>query len=348
MPAGDACQYHLTTADAPGAVAIIQIHGRGAAAITERLTGRRPDRRCRLVRFADIDEGLAWALRDDWVQWMPHGGLRVVQKLTERLRDSGARPVDDVAPATIYPEAATPLEAEMLAAIARAASPAAIDRLLAQPAIWKTVPDTVSAETVSGTVILDSPLDHLVDPPTIALVGRANVGKSTLTNFVTGRATSITADLPGTTRDWVGGLAMLATPIGELCVRWLDTPGLRGAADPIERRAIELARPLIKSADLLIAVADFDRSWPHAAALPRRPDLRVINKADRLAAPPPAEVIATVATTGEGIDDLARAVADRLGLLDVPPDQPWAFCPALKDAVVADDIESIRRLAARR
>jgi len=339
----DPCTFTVATAPAPGAVAIIQLQGPPAADIAEQLTGKQPDRFARLVRFADIDEGLAFALRRDWVQLMPHGGPRVVQRLTDRLRDLGATPADAIDPLTMYPEARNPLEAHMLAALAHAASPAAIDRLLAQPAIWQKA---ASAKTVSGTVMADSPLDHLITPPTVVLVGRANVGKSTLTNFVTGRATSITADLPGTTRDWVGGLAMLPTPVGELCVRWFDTPGLRDTHDPIEQRAIQLARPLIESADLLIAVADPQHPRPDETALPRTPDLHVINKADRLTHAPPADAVPTTATTGQGLDDLAAAIAHRLGLRDIPPDHPWPFCQPLRQAVADDDAQAIADLLA--
>ena len=325
------CCYQIVTAANPGAVGIIQLHGPGAIDVTEQLTGKRADQRCRLVSFADIDEGILVALRDDWVQLMPHGGPRVMQRLTEGLRELGCTRAEQIDPMQTYPEAADEIEALMLESLARAASPAAIDRLLAQPDIWRAVPDR-DAVDVQAT----APLDHLITPPSIVLVGGTNVGKSTLTNFVTGRATSITADLPGTTRDWVGGLAMLPTPIGELCVNWFDTPGIRKSDDPIEQRAIELARQLIETADVLIAVRDHRQDWPDPADLPRRPDLLVINKADLPASQQSTisnqqSAIPTIATTGQGIDALATAIADHLGLLAVPADQPWAFHPDLAE-----------------
>ena len=341
--------YHLATALSPGAVGVVQLYGEGAKAAAESLTGRALDARCRLVRFGSIDEGLAAALRPDWVQLMPHGGVRVMQRLTRRLRELGGRPADRPEAATVYPEARSEFEAQMLAALARAASPAAIDRLLDQPARWQVAvaadpdPDAWGAGAAAW--------DHLIDPPTVALVGAANVGKSTLTNFVTGRATSITADLPGTTRDWVGGLAMLPTPIGEWCVHWLDTPGLRPSADPIEQRAIALARRVVADADVIVAVRDPQTDWPDDDALPRPADLRVLNKADlgpAQEATGSGAVIRTVAIDGRGVEALAAAIASHLGLTTVDPAQPWAFCPALKRALAERDADAVRRLLAAR
>ena len=60
------------------------------------------------------------------------------------------------------------------------------------------------------------------DRRTVAIVGPPNVGKSTLANRLFGQARSITADQPGTTRDWVGGVA----DIVGLAVTLVDTPGV--------------------------------------------------------------------------------------------------------------------------
>jgi tRNA U34 5-carboxymethylaminomethyl modifying GTPase MnmE/TrmE len=146
------------------------------------------------------------------------------------------------------------------------------------------------------------------------------------------RAASIVADLPGTTRDWVGGLAELPTPLGELAVRWFDTPGLRQSADPIEQRAIELARPLLENADVLIAMTDPFTDWPDATTLPREPDLWVVNKADLIGdggvggpGPTDSEPIQMVALRRDRLDALARAVFEQLGLASVDPYRPWRF-----------------------
>ena len=93
---------------------------------------------------------------------------------------------------------------------------------------------------------------RLLNPATVAIVGPPNVGKSTLANALFGQERSIVADIPGTTRDWVGGTADLAG----LPVVLVDTPGQRVTSDAIEREAIALSRTPIASADLILMVSD--------------------------------------------------------------------------------------------
>ncbi len=328
----------VMTASHPGAVGIVQLHGAGACDLAERVCGVRPTRRVRLARFEDIDEGLIASLGDDWCQLMPHGGVRVMQRLVERLAELGATPThEDVPAGVLYPEADAPVEADMLAALSRCPSPAAIDRLLAQPVLWRELVASGTAVDATKPHAIDRhtrALDRLMQPPRIVVAGAPNVGKSTLTNHLAGRAASIVADLPGTTRDWVGTLIELPTPAGDVAVQWLDTPGLHLSDDPIEQRAIELAARVIDNADLLIAMRDDACDWP---TLPRPADLRVVNKTDRPAAAALLRdapgAIGLAARDGRGIELLANAIADRLGLTGVPPDAAWAFSDTLKQSL---------------
>src|SRR5690606_37975884 len=100
------------------------------------------------------------------------------------------------------------IEADMLATITAASSPAAVDRLLDQPQRWR---EALAQNDLDLPHILNltARLDRLIHPATVVLVGKPNVGKSTLTNHMLGRSVSLVADLPGTTRDWVAGLAEL-------------------------------------------------------------------------------------------------------------------------------------------
>lgn len=340
-------RYHLATPDAPGAVAIVQIVGPDASRAVEALAGAQPEARLKLANLADIDEGLIVALREDWCQVMPHGGTRVVHRLLERLQAIGIGPAEALSAREQYPEASTALEADMLAALAKAASPAAIDRLLAQPDAWRRA--LVDGRVGDATVrrqLLDrgEAMAALVEPATVVLVGRANVGKSTLTNLVMGRTASVVADLPGTTRDWVGGLAELPTPLGEVAVRWFDTPGLRASDDAIEQRAIALAGQVVASAAVLIAMTDHEADWPEAAGLPREPDVWVANKADLLrggqagpTAPGSGSTLRIAAGRGEGLEALGEAVSAALGLEAGAADEPWPFSPTLRACLAADD-----------
>jgi len=312
------CQVLLATALRPGAIAVLQLIGDVGPAL-ESLTGVAdwPAGHARLVRFGDIDNGIAVRLTNRTAQLMPHGGTRVVQRLLEWLTHSGVvLAATDTSPQDLFPEARDRYEALALAAAARAASPLAIELLLDQPRRWRQAGELTGEDRGRS-----QRLDRLVDPPVVALAGAANVGKSTLSNALFGRSMSIAADRPGTTRDYTSGRIELAG----LVVDWHDTPGLGETSDPDEMKAVDLARGLLDRADLVIAMTDAEHGWP---ALPKTPQLRVASKAD-VERRDDAD-LSISATTGDGVPDLVAAIRDRL----VPPADlvhpgPWLFDPRL-------------------
>ncbi len=338
------CRVLVTTPNQPGAIAILQLHGH-VVPILRAITGIDdwPLGRARFVPFDDIDEGIALRLTNEVAQLMPHGGPRVVQRLTQRLAELGVNlgSAVEVDPAEVYPEAVDNYEASMLATIARAASPLAVDLLLDQPRRWRDLPPPPLKGEGPGVgqiplseehLARSQRLNRLIEPPVVVVVGAANVGKSTLSNALFGRSMSITADLPGTTRDYTSGRIDLAG----LVVDWHDTPGLRATDDPIERKAIDLAGSLIESADLLLALTDHESDWPQ---LSRQPDLRVFNKVDLLPSPPGsgagrAGLVSISALHGTGLAQLVTTVRDQL----IPPADlqhsgPWQFDDRLIQAV---------------
>ena len=135
---------------------------------------------------------------------------------------------------TIAVDGAMTLEREMLAALPLARTDLGVRTLLAQRRHGAEAMSTLYAAAI-GRILADRSLDHLLHPPRVAIVGAPNVGKSTLANQLFAQERSITADLPGTTRDWVGEIAN----IDGLAVTLVDTPGVRDTADAIEREAID-------------------------------------------------------------------------------------------------------------
>ncbi len=311
----DAPLITLCTPPHPGAIAILQITGPAAGDLLRRLTGHDdwPPGRLRLGALSTLDRGLAVLLREDWVQLMPHGGPLLVRRLVERLTQLGAA-VGEPSPRQLFPEATDDLEAQMLVALSRAASPAAVELLLAQPRLWR-------AEQAIDRALLERSriLDRLITPPTVVVVGRPNVGKSTLSNRILGRQASVVADLPGTTRDWVGGLALLRG----VAVHWIDTPGIRHSDDVLEQSAIELAQRVVSQADLIVALRDPTTHWPE---MPSHA-LRVLNKCD--IGQGEAD-LCICAASGQGVGALEQAVLERLGLANLSAQERWAFSPQLK------------------
>ena len=137
----------------------------------------------------------------------------------------------------------------------------------------------------------------------VAIVGRPNVGKSTLFNALVGTGRAIVTDVPGTTRD----LITETVEVQGVRVTLVDTAGLRDAEDRVEREGVARAWQAIGVADLTLLVVDEDD--PPVLANARH--LLVQTKAD-LGRPPRG--IRVSAVTGHGMDELCVAIASALDL----------------------------------
>ena len=155
-----------------------------------------------------------------------------------------------------------------------------------------------------------------------AIVGRPNAGKSTLFNALVGYDRAIVTDVPGTTRDTVEERVNL----GGVLLRLIDTAGLREAGNEVERLGVERSKTAIERAELIVAVTDGsekfsreDGSVIQMAAASGKPWIWVVSKRD-LTGPcalwsadkegrKPAAAVSLSARTGEGLDELERAVA---------------------------------------
>lgn len=244
--------------------------------------------------------------------WVVRSALELAQRGGFGLPGSSSMPLS---PAAV--DADSLLDFEVLTHLPFARTELGVRVLLVQSALWRGLQARAADEQGPGfqgeleQILVDRSLHHLLNPPTVAIVGVANAGKSTLANQLYAQERSITADLPGTTRDWVGGMAQ----INGLPVMLVDTPGLRTTSDPIEQTAIDKSRGEIARADQVILVLDASRSieGEQASLLARYPSaIHVLNKSDRRLGwdPPSPDSIHIVATTGEGIDLLRTAIVD--------------------------------------
>src|SRR5215510_72127 len=164
-------------------------------------------------------------------------------------------------------------------------------------------------------------------PAAIAIIGRPNVGKSTLFNRLTGKRTALVSDTPGLTRDRRTGKAMIA---GQP-VTVIDTAGLEeGPTTSIAGRMRRQSELALTGADLVLFVLDArDGVLPADAVFARRvlasgvPAILVANKCEGRAGAQGfyeafrlglGEPIAISAEHGEGTGELSAAIAGALGL----------------------------------
>ena len=145
----------------------------------------------------------------------------------------------------------------------------------------------------------------------VALCGKPNAGKSTLFNALLGEERAIVTEVPGTTRDVLHGTLML----DGVCVKVLDTAGLRDTEDQVERIGVERARQAIAQADVAFLLIDASQPYEKDAALEgvSCPCAVLLNKEDLGAVLEPEEVrahmgdvpvFAISAKTGQGMSEV--------------------------------------------
>ncbi|KAG9140225.1 hypothetical protein Leryth_014671 [Lithospermum erythrorhizon] len=205
--------------------------------------------------------------------------------------------------------------------------------------IHRMLEDVDSAlETANYDKLLQSGLQ-------IAIVGRPNVGKSSLLNAWSKSEKAIVTDIAGTTRDIVEA----SISVHGIPVTLLDTAGIRETKDIVEKIGVERSEAAAMSADVVIMAVNAEEGWtPNDTRLLERiqsnkgasgcecPIILVINKIDR--APSTSydwvsslgysfyQCIYTCAVTGDGISDLEAAILQIVGLNNIPAGgRKWAI-----------------------
>ncbi len=146
-----------------------------------------------------------------------------------------------------------------------------------------------------------------------AIIGAANVGKSSLLNAISGEDRAIVTDIEGTTRD----VLEASVNIRGCRVNLLDTAGIRQSIDTVERLGIERSISAIERADIILLVLDGSREKseydePIIELIGNKKTICIINKADlpRKLTPPLFEnTICISAKTGEGLDELFALIS---------------------------------------
>ncbi len=168
--------------------------------------------------------------------------------------------------------------------------------------------------------------------PTLAIVGRPNVGKSALFNRMVGRKVAIVHDQPGVTRD------RITAPLcgGDFEAQVVDTGGMGAdSTDSLAARVAEEAKNAMAAADLILFVCDcrehltpMDRDIARHLHQSRVPVLLVLNKADTGAQELALgefmdmgfeQYVFTSAAHGRGLDELRRMLDEHLRRLGAPP-----------------------------
>ncbi len=195
------------------------------------------------------------------------------------------------------------------------------------------------------------------DGVSCAIVGRPNVGKSSVLNALLKYDRAIVTDIAGTTRDTIEELIS----IGGIALRLTDTAGIREAAGEVERIGIEKSIENIKTADLCLFVLDSaeelcDDDRRIAAAIGDKKTIVIMNKSDKQAVISgrkaaeelrlsPYAIINTSTPKGEspvGIDLLEKAISDLFTSGSIKTDEVYIASERQRDSLIKAE-DAIKR-----
>src|ERR1700675_2894258 len=181
----------------------------------------------------------------------------------------------------------------------------------------------------SSTVVVGNELSsRMPRAGIVTVVGKPNVGKSTLLNRIVGQKLSITSPKPQSTRDRVVGI--YTKDDSQMVI--LDTPGLLNPGYLLQQAMRTTALRALDEADVIVYLADATEGKPPSlaeaaelASPPRAPVITVLNKSDAISASRRDEagagedVVHVSALTGDGIPELMARIARNL------PESPFLY-----------------------
>ncbi|SKC09014.1 tRNA modification GTPase [Lachnospiraceae bacterium] len=186
-------------------------------------------------------------------------------------------------------------------------------------------PDELHKNVVELKNEIESMLSHADDGKILSegintcLVGKPNVGKSSLLNLLAGEDKAIVTDVPGTTRDAVE----VKIQFGGLTLNMMDTAGIRDTNDTVEKIGVEKSRNAINNSDLILFVLDssskledddieiFDSiNGKNCIIILNKSDLDPVLTVDKIHEMTDAPVVVVSARNEDGMEDLLHLVRE--------------------------------------
>ena len=183
------------------------------------------------------------------------------------------------------------------------------------------------------------------------IVGRPNVGKSSVMNRLLGENRAIVTDIPGTTRDTLEETMSL----NGILLNIIDTAGIRDTDDTIEKIGVDRARRYAEDAELVLFVADSSRQLEKddleildlvkdkkVIVLLNKSDLEEKTGAQMIRQVTDAPIVSISAKYGSGMDELAKIVKDMFFSGDVLYNDEIVITNARQKAAIRDALESMK------
>lgn len=175
-----------------------------------------------------------------------------------------------------------------------------------------------SSETIEKIDIITEEVDSLLktysfgriirDGVNVAIVGKPNVGKSSLLNYILKESRAIVSEIPGTTRD----IIREEVSIGGILFRLYDTAGLRLTESTVEKEGIKRSRDAVKEADIVLFINDVLDGYSEELfnelinITEEKRIISVLNKIDLIHSVEIKAELRVSALTGEGFDELFK------------------------------------------